>query len=299
MPASYFPLDLNFFDHPKVVGLGDKSARQYLASVAYANRLMTDGFIADAIAGRLVEWDLNDPDARTPQDCAAELDRAVLWHRADVPCPRGHDDTCPKLAGDGWRIHDFLDHNRSKAERTSEREKERERKAAYRDKQRQSQPDEPDVRDGGVPSGQASGVPSGHVPPVPLASHRDNTTEHRDTTETVKTIVEQARPIDDTTAVFQAWQEATGKHRAQLDPKRRRRIKAALKQYPLADVVDAVRGWQFSPHHRGQNTHGTVYNDLDLLLRDAEHLERFRDLARGEGDQASSEPTSWRNLREL
>ena len=95
-----------------------------------------------------------------------------------------------------------------------------------------------------------------------------------------KTIVEQARPIDDITAVFVAWQEATRKHRARLDPKRRRRIREALKHYPLADVLDAVQGWQHSPHHIGQNPSGAVYNDLDLLLRDAEHLEKFRDLWR-------------------
>src|SRR5215216_2152335 len=167
MPASYFPLDINFFDHPKVVGLNDKAARLYLSSVAYANRLMTDGFIADAIAGRLVEWDTSDPDAVTPEGCARELDRAVLWHRADVPCPRGHDLTCPKLdIGAGWRVHDFIDHNRSRDDRVGGRVKERERKAAYRSRVRETQRDSP------------AGVPPGHVPRGDEVSHRDNTTQH-------------------------------------------------------------------------------------------------------------------------
>jgi hypothetical protein len=94
------------------------------------------------------------------------------------------------------------------------------------------------------------------------------------------TVVEQARPIDDTTAVFRAWQDSTGKARAQLDPKRRRKIQVALKAYPLADVLDAVQGWKHSPHHCGANDQATVYNELTLLLRDAEHIERFRDLWR-------------------
>lgn len=85
---------------------------------------------------------------------------------------------------------------------------------------------------------------------------------------------------DPTAAVFDAWRESTGKHRAQLDDKRLRRIKAALRSYPLPDVLDAVRGWANSPHHRGENDTGTVYNELTLLLRDAEHIERFRDLWR-------------------
>jgi len=85
---------------------------------------------------------------------------------------------------------------------------------------------------------------------------------------------------DPTQAVFDAWRESTGKAKAQLDDKRLRRIKAALRAYPLADVLDAVRGWANSPHHRGENDQGTVYNELTLLLRDAEHIERFRDFWR-------------------
>jgi hypothetical protein len=158
MPEAYFPLDVNFFDHPKVVGLDDATVRLYLSSVAYANRFMTDGFVADAIAGRLIEWDWNDPDAMTLDRCAAMLEQAVLWHRADAPCPRGHDETCPKLGGAGWRIHDFLDHNRSRETRESLRDKERDRKAAYRQRQRDEI---------GRPTGSPTDVPRhqmGHVP---------------------------------------------------------------------------------------------------------------------------------------
>jgi len=96
----------------------------------------------------------------------------------------------------------------------------------------------------------------------------------------VNTVVEQARPDDPISTVFDAWREATGKHRAKLDDKRLRRIKGALRSYSLTDVLDAVRGWQHSPHHRGENDQGTVYNELDLLLRDAAHIEQFRDLWR-------------------
>lgn len=80
--------------------------------------------------------------------------------------------------------------------------------------------------------------------------------------------------------VFAAWQEATGKQRAHLDGKRTRLINAALKDYPLEDVVDAVRGWRHVPHNRGENDRNTVYNDLELILRDAQHIERFRDAER-------------------
>lgn len=81
--------------------------------------------------------------------------------------------------------------------------------------------------------------------------------------------------------VFDAWIEATGRtSKTVLDAKRRRLITRALNDYPLDDVLDAVRGWKHSPHHCGDNDAGKVYNELDLLLRDAGHIERFRDLWR-------------------
>lgn len=85
---------------------------------------------------------------------------------------------------------------------------------------------------------------------------------------------------DGVTIVFDAWREATGHERARLDDKRRRVIRKALKDYDLPTVVDAVRGWRYSPHHSGQNANGTVYDDIGLLLRDAAHIERFANLER-------------------
>ena len=91
---------------------------------------------------------------------------------------------------------------------------------------------------------------------------------------------------EDVQQVFDEWITSTGKtNRTVLDEKRRRVIRKALKAYPLDDVLDAVRGWKLSPHHRGDNATATVYNDLGLLLRDGEHIERFRDLQRSNGAQ--------------
>lgn len=82
--------------------------------------------------------------------------------------------------------------------------------------------------------------------------------------------------------VFRAWLEETGRDpaRTKLDRKRAERIRWALENYPLEDVLDAVRGWQKSPFHVGQNERRRPYNDLTLLLRDSQHLEEFRDLNR-------------------
>lgn len=84
----------------------------------------------------------------------------------------------------------------------------------------------------------------------------------------------------DVQRVFVEWQQATGRGRVALDAKRTTKIAAALKLYPLDDVLDAVRGWQNEPFYCGENDRHTIYNEISLLLRDAEHVERFRDMWR-------------------
>jgi hypothetical protein len=105
----------------------------------------------------------------------------------------------------------------------------------------------------------------------------------------------------DVATVFAAWQQskttAGGRpSTAKLDAKRRRLIRRAIDSHGLDDVLAAVVGWKHSPHHRGENPAGTVYNDLGLLLRDAEHIERFRDLERGSRSPLSVSGESLRDL---
>lgn len=85
----------------------------------------------------------------------------------------------------------------------------------------------------------------------------------------------------DVDRVFEAWLESTGKTgRTVLDPKRRKYIKAGLKTHPVDELIEAVQGWKFSAHHRGENDRRTVYNGIHVLLRDPEQIEMFRDLTR-------------------
>lgn len=80
--------------------------------------------------------------------------------------------------------------------------------------------------------------------------------------------------------VFAAWQTSTARPRAVLDEKRKTLVRKRLQEgYSVEDLCAAVDGWRHSPHHRGENVSGTIYNDLGLLLRDAEHVDRFIGLA--------------------
>jgi hypothetical protein len=75
--------------------------------------------------------------------------------------------------------------------------------------------------------------------------------------------------------VFEHWRQACGHQRAKLDPKRRRLIENALKLYSVADLQRAISGCAVSAWHQGVNDKHQKYNDLELILRDAKHIESF------------------------
>jgi len=129
--------------------------------------------------------------------------------------------------------------------------------------------------------GPARARARGPVPvPSPVPGSPDvSATPHSADAEAL--ILESEVSLSPLHQVFRAWIQSTERTgRTELDDKRRRLIQNALKTYPLEDVLDAVDGWRFDAHHRGENDRGRPYNDLGLVLRDPEHIERFRDFKR-------------------
>lgn len=86
--------------------------------------------------------------------------------------------------------------------------------------------------------------------------------------------------------VFEAWRKATARTgRTVLTKQRRKVIEARVADgYALEDLLAAVRGWKRSPFHCGDNETRTVYNELTLLLRNGENVERFRDMELNRGN---------------
>lgn len=60
-----------------------------------------------------------------------------------------------------------------------------------------------------------------------------------------------------------------------LSPKRERKIRQALKWYGLEACRQAILGCSMSEFHMGKNADGRRYDDIELILRDPEHVERF------------------------
>ena len=85
----------------------------------------------------------------------------------------------------------------------------------------------------------------------------------------------------DVKMVFDHWVAVMGKNpkRTELDDNRKRLITKALKNYSVADLKQAIDGCAASPFHMGQNRDKKKYNGLELIIRNSEKIEGFRDNA--------------------
>jgi hypothetical protein len=82
-------------------------------------------------------------------------------------------------------------------------------------------------------------------------------------------------PREQILEVFDFWKTTLNKRVAALDNKRSICIGNAISLYGVDVCKDAIRGCTYSEFHMGRNKNNTKYNDIELILRDAEHVERF------------------------
>lgn len=84
----YIKVEVDYFDHRKTLEVGERLAFRHLKAMAWCHKNRTDGFLTRAAAMSIVS-----PTA------ARELEAAGFWE----PCEKG------------WRIHDYLEHQESRA----------------------------------------------------------------------------------------------------------------------------------------------------------------------------------------
>ena len=80
--------------------------------------------------------------------------------------------------------------------------------------------------------------------------------------------------------IFEYWKLVMNKSNStKLTDGRRSKIKARIKEgYSIDDIKTAIDKCRQSPHHQGKNDSGTVYDSIELICRNGEKLEWFRDL---------------------
>ncbi|BCA93797.1 hypothetical protein TUM19329_01580 [Legionella antarctica] len=89
--------------------------------------------------------------------------------------------------------------------------------------------------------------------------------------------------------LFIYWQTVMNHPRAIFDAKRQRKVAQALKLgYSLEDLKKAIDGCSKTPYNMGQNNSGQVYDDISLIFRDADHIERFMNNANSTAHETNS-----------
>lgn len=96
--------------------------------------------------------------------------------------------------------------------------------------------------------------------------------------------------------IFAYWQRVMDSPNSKLDKKRIDRIRNGLKLgYSVRQLCDAIRGCSRSPFNMGENDRNTKFNGLSLILRDAEHIDKF--IALADQNVVGPETMSQRNAR--
>lgn len=80
--------------------------------------------------------------------------------------------------------------------------------------------------------------------------------------------------------VFKYWQETLNHPRAKLDKQRKNKIIQALKIYSMEEIKLAIDGCKASSFHQGKNPENKIHDDIELILRDARHVEQFMSFAK-------------------
>jgi hypothetical protein len=77
-------------------------------------------------------------------------------------------------------------------------------------------------------------------------------------------------------AVFSHWQIIMDHKRAKMDVVRARVIRERMRDgYTVEDLCLAIDGCAASAFHMGENRDRTVYDSITLILRDADHVDKF------------------------
>jgi hypothetical protein len=95
-------------------------------------------------------------------------------------------------------------------------------------------------------------------------------------------------PANEVKAVFDHWVTTHRTPRRGPEPvlseKRKTRISKAITDYGVEVCLQAVSGCAMSEWHMGDNPRRKRYDDIELILRDAAHIERFATIYM-EGDE--------------
>lgn len=81
---------------------------------------------------------------------------------------------------------------------------------------------------------------------------------------------------DDRQEIFEHWQKTLNHSKSKLDRKRTRDITKGLALgFTVEELKKAINGCSKNKFNMGENKQGKIYDSLDLIFRDAQHIENF------------------------
>lgn len=96
-------------------------------------------------------------------------------------------------------------------------------------------------------------------------------------------LLHEPEPSDPAQELFDHWVSVLRAGRRGVKPaftpKRRKLLERWFTYYDLPTLKAAVDGCAQSDFHMGQNSRNRRYDSLELIFRDAEHIERFANIA--------------------
>jgi len=90
----------------------------------------------------------------------------------------------------------------------------------------------------------------------------------------------KAVPLEQINEVFSYWKKIMSpKSLSLLDEVRHTIIGAAIHDYGIETCLKAIDGITLSSWHMGDNPHNKKYNSIDLILRNADNIEKYSALS--------------------
>lgn len=130
----------------------------------------------------------------------------------------------------------------------------------------------------------------------------------KDYTNTMSESIKRGRPVSGSklsrskkamsvpaSQVEQLWEywitvmRANSKRRPILDDARRQYLGAAIYDHTMEGCIDAIDGCALSEFHMGRNKMNKKYDSVELIFRDAEHIEKFQEIL----DKSKEEKEDW------
>ena len=167
---AWIRLDDQFADHPKIADAGPLASWLHVKALVHCGRYLTDGKLSRAVVASLVNWAGVFVDAGGG-DLAGSCAMPDNLKLADHLCDCG---IWEHAKGGGYEIHDYLEHQPSKAQVLAERERTRNR--VFRSRNGGSTPDVTALhgRSNGV--GNTTPDPDPDPDPVPLSRSQSQST---------------------------------------------------------------------------------------------------------------------------